>query len=317
MAEVYIIGRADQWISSLDIPTDNLSWPDFCTMVCQRFAIKSNVEITDTFRNLKQYGSVDSYIDKFEELVPLVKRNKPHLNEEYFLEYFISGLKDHIKRPLKSLTIYSLVQAYEHARNYDIPSSHPRQYTNTGQSTQKTAFVLAKRDTPAQEHKVTTGTQSKGGGKCFRCQEPWVPGHGRVCKINKQLYLVTMEEDEALQEDPEESGEPVYSTPPDSPNHTPLHEVSMHALNGPHAGITTFTLQVKLGSLLLTALLDSGGTITFLSPKVVHKARLDIVNHDPIQVTVANGGILVTEAQCIRRPCSQLSALNFPLPSLQ
>nr|CAE03440.1 OSJNBa0032F06.23 [Oryza sativa Japonica Group] len=131
----------------------------FCTIVCKRFAAKSKVEIIDIFRNLKQYGSVESYIDKFEEIVPLVKRNNSSLNEEYFLDYFISGLKDHIKRPLKSMGIHL-------------------------------------------------------------CQEPWVPGHGKVCKANKQVYLVTMEEEETENEGG--YGEIVdteakFDTPPDSP----------------------------------------------------------------------------------------------------
>jgi hypothetical protein len=91
---------------------------------------------------LSQYGSVDNYIDKFEEIMPLVKHNKPHLNEEYFLEYFILGLKDHIKRPLKSLKM----QAYEHAHNYDSPTFSSIQPAGTAHSYPKVAL----KDSPMQ-----------------------------------------------------------------------------------------------------------------------------------------------------------------------
>uniref|UniRef100_A0A0E0MLK0 Retrotransposon gag domain-containing protein n=1 Tax=Oryza punctata TaxID=4537 RepID=A0A0E0MLK0_ORYPU len=226
VAEIYITGRADQWISSSDVPTERLNWPDFKSMICKRFAAKSNIEITDTFRNLKQYSSVDAYIDKFEEVMALVKRNRPTLTEQYFLDYFISGLKDHIKRPLKSLHIHSLVDAYEHARNYDVP---PR--------SSATIPISVPKDTPKQyvkqpgrEERPTTASlpaaAPKSFGKCFRCGDPWVPGHGKICKASKQIYLVTLEDDT------EETSD--FSTPPASPSQdqssSPDQDLSLHAL---------------------------------------------------------------------------------------
>uniref|UniRef100_A0A0E0B471 Uncharacterized protein n=1 Tax=Oryza glumipatula TaxID=40148 RepID=A0A0E0B471_9ORYZ len=129
--------------------------------------------ISDTFRNLKQYSSVDAYIDKVEEVMAL----------------------DHIKRPLKSLHIHSLVDAYEHARNYDVP---PR--------ISATIPIYVPKDTskqyvkqPGREERPTTASlpaaAPKSFGKCFRCGDPWVPGHGKICKASKQIYLVTLEDD--------------------------------------------------------------------------------------------------------------------------
>lgn len=51
-----------------------------------------------------------------------------------------------------------------------------------------------------------------------------------------------------------------------------------------------------------TALIDSGSTSTFISPKFVSKAGLEIVNNDPIPVKVANGGTLYTGARCVDVP---------------
>ena len=66
----------------------------------------------------------------------------------------------------------------------------------------------------------------------------------------------------------EYSGDVIYTTPDSPTEPQPSPEVSLHALNGLNAGITTFTLQVKIGSLLATALVDSGSTTIFMSPKV-------------------------------------------------
>lgn len=240
LAEVHISGRADQWIESSAIATASLSWPEFKTMVCQRFAAKSKIEITETFRNLKQYGSVDSYIDKFEETMALVKRSNPTLTRDYFLDYFISGLKDHIKRPLKSLSIYSLVTAYEHACNYDvIPRSAN---TSSVPSNRKTPKIPPKQ--PIRDNKQSAVTHTKFSGKYFRCNEPWVPGQGRVCKATKQVYLVTMEDESEILDDA------AYSTPPDSPQKTDQQDTHLllHTLEGTTPAATTFTLYVLLGT---------------------------------------------------------------------
>jgi hypothetical protein len=36
-----------------------------------------------------------------------------------------------------------------------------------------------------------TLVELKAGGKCFKCREPWVPGHTKVCK-GKQLYFIIL-----------------------------------------------------------------------------------------------------------------------------
>lgn len=261
-------------------------------MVCHRFAAKSKIEITETFRNLKQYGSVDSYIDKFEETMALVKRSNPTLTGDYFLDYFISGLKDHIKRPLKSLSIYSLVTAYEHACNYDvIPRSAN---TSSVPSNRKTPKIPPKQ--PIRDNKQSAVTHTKFSGKYFRCNEPWVPGQGRVCKATKQVYLVTMEDESEILDDA------AYSTPPDSPQKTDQQDTHLllHTLEGTTPAATTFTLYVLLGTTQATALIDSGSTTTFISPKIASKAGLHMANYAPIPVRVANGSILNTGTVALR-----------------
>lgn len=42
-------------------------------------------------------------------------------------------------------------------------------------------------------------------GKCFKCNEPWVPGHNKVCKFTKHVHLITVEDED--EEFPEENTE--------------------------------------------------------------------------------------------------------------
>lgn len=132
------------------------------------------------------------------------------------------------------------------------------------------------------------------------CQEPWVPGHGKICKATKQVYLVTLDDD--MDNSPE--ADTTFTTPPGSPeqNSFPAQEHSLHALEGTNTAATTFTIQLCIGNVAATALIDSGSTTTFISPKLVSRLGLDIINNDPIPVKVANGSILYTGARCMNVP---------------
>lgn len=50
--------------------------------------------------------------------------------------------------------------------------------------------------------------------------------------------------------------------------------------------------------MLATALVDSGSSTTFISPKLVSGANIPILSHSPLSVKVANGDTLQTSAIC-------------------
>lgn len=131
-------------------------------------------------------------------------------------------------------------------------------------------------------------------------------GHGKVCKANKQIYLVAMEEEDGGEEEEEEyespEGEVEYTTPPDSPKGKNKNrgepEIAMHAISNGEKGATTLTLKVRMGQVTASALVDSGSTTTFISPALVRRAKLEIKNCESIPVRVANREFLYTGAQC-------------------
>lgn len=59
-----------------------------------------------------------------------------------------------------------------------------------------------------------------------------------------------------------------------------------------------------MGTTQATALIDSGSTTTFISPKIASKAGLHMANYAPIPVRVANGSILNTGTVCSQVPYS-------------
>lgn len=72
----------------------------------------------------------------------------------------------------------------------------------------------------------------------------------------------------------------------------------MHTIHGTSSEASTFTLRVKIGECYTTALVDSGSTTTFMIPEVALLSGCKISNHLPIQVAIANGGLLASEAIC-------------------
>uniref|UniRef100_A0A0D9XY59 Uncharacterized protein n=1 Tax=Leersia perrieri TaxID=77586 RepID=A0A0D9XY59_9ORYZ len=224
-AEVYIIGRVDQGISSYDIPTDSLTWPEFCSMTCKRFSVKSTVDVTDTFRNLKH---------------PWFKL-------------------------MSMLAI--LMEALQHQNLLRPTSSNTRLILPT-HSKRKTG-LLNKLLPPHLLLSCLANTSN----------EPWLPGYGRVCKASKQIYFVTMEEDD---DDDQPSDALPHSTPEQQPSEQYQHVLSMQAIDGNGVGSTTFCLHVQIGTVSTMVLVDSGSTTTFMSPTLVRRAHLDITIITPL-----------------------------------
>jgi hypothetical protein len=117
-AEVFFTMKADHWLRSSGINTNSINWAKFAILISNRFVAESNFEILDNFRHKEQKSTINAYIDAFEEIMGKVKIHTPSATEDYFIGCFLSGLKEHIKIPLRSHNPRTLVHAYSLARNY-------------------------------------------------------------------------------------------------------------------------------------------------------------------------------------------------------
>jgi hypothetical protein len=106
-------------LRSTGVNTADLTWHKFANMIDNRFAAESSMELIDNFIHTEQSSSVNAYIDCFEELMGKIRVRNPSLTKDYFVGYFVSGLKDYIKIPLISHAPSSLVQSYALAINYE------------------------------------------------------------------------------------------------------------------------------------------------------------------------------------------------------
>jgi hypothetical protein len=197
LAEIFLIGKADHWLRSTGINTADLTWHEFANMINTMLAAESSMKLIDSFIHTEQTTSVSAYIDCFEELMGKIRVRNPSLTEEYFVGCFVSGLKDYIKVPLRSHAPLSLVQSYALARNYEH-SAQRRNDNFKWKSSPVTRHQTEKSDKP--EDKLKSSSRW-GKGKCFKCQEPWVPSHNKVCKFRNQVDLISIQDGDSSEKE--------------------------------------------------------------------------------------------------------------------
>jgi hypothetical protein len=192
---MYVTGKAEFWWRGTGCNANNLPRYQFCRMVTDRFNLASEYEIVGQFHNLKLIGSVVDYVDRFEEMVSMVKRHNPSLSDNYFISSFISGLKDQIQYHVQCHKPTALSQAYWFAKRLEQSTPSFKKFTAYTPQNKMVKPEVKEKQLPTQ-----TLAELKAACKCFKCREPWVPGHSKICKA-KQIYSVIIVENAEGQEE--------------------------------------------------------------------------------------------------------------------
>lgn len=272
-------------------------------MLGDRFNETSSYEAIGQFHNLKQTGTVSEYVDKFEELMRFVKRNIPSLPEEYFISSFVCGLKDHIQHHLQCHKPTNLTNAYWFAKRLEQaqPAVKRFLFTNPAMKAPK-PWV---RDKEVKDQANTSIADLRAAGKCFKCKEPWIPGHAKICKGNQNFSVILVPDEDGqeniqLVEHNEEQETKTFQDASDQQIHT--LKVSIHALQGTSSLATTFTLKVKVGKIIATTLVDTGSDASFINAKFAVKAKCQASPGPKVKVAAANGQTLTSEIVCLNCP---------------
>lgn len=151
--------------------------------------------------------------------------------------------------------------------------------------------------------KGTIIQQAKQNQVCYKCREPWVPGHRQVCKMSQKAQV------QALLSQEVENSDVIFVTDFEDPDletqEAPAPEtvlqVSVHAAHGLSSAKNTFILSVKIGEVTATALVDSGSTATFVSPEMASKMFITPVANTKVKVVVASGEVLPpSQNKCLK-----------------
>ncbi|KAL5713693.1 hypothetical protein ACHQM5_015746 [Ranunculus cassubicifolius] len=110
-ASLHLHGRAENWYQSCMEVLEVMSWNSFTEAVRILFSEEAKENVVGEFKKLVQTASVEDYQIQFEALQPLVLQKNKGLSEAYFVECFVSGLKDEIKNNVQMFNPTTLTHA--------------------------------------------------------------------------------------------------------------------------------------------------------------------------------------------------------------
>ncbi|KAL9440941.1 hypothetical protein AB3S75_019589 [Citrus x aurantiifolia] len=107
MVSIHLEGHALKWFQGYEVGHENINWESFSTYVVARFSPSAYDRPVGQLTKLKQTTIVKAYQEQFEALMAGTKG----LPEDFFVQCFISGLKDAIKNQVTMFQPNILTQA--------------------------------------------------------------------------------------------------------------------------------------------------------------------------------------------------------------
>ncbi|XP_019265828.1 PREDICTED: uncharacterized protein LOC109243359 [Nicotiana attenuata] len=306
-AVLHLNGRTESWYFSYHQSRGTVRWPEFVEEISKRFeeSDNSNLNLLGEFKRIEKQGSVNEYLARFEDLKAWVLIKYPTIPEEFFLGFFIEGLKDEIRHTVKMLDPFSLSQTVEKARHKEklleaiakkgkasITKQSVQYSNNNGQTGMRTAGVQQKEGGSTSYNvgnKLFEARRARG--ECYKCGEKYFPGH--QCK-NKQLNALSgSTEHEEVEMNAGEEGVV------DEQNQEIVIDeaISLNALSGT---VTSTTIKLKgvYGKQVMVILADSGSTHSFVASETAKQLGCMIQVDAPMRVTTANGSNLMSYHSC-------------------
>lgn len=185
-------GEAVQWWRGNGYNTQSLPWRRFCRHLGDRFSEASVTENVRSFHALIQTGTVAQYIQQFERLLNMMRRDNPSQPENYFVTSFIAGLSDYIKAHLECHKPKDLQTAMWLARRMEIAVPPKKQSFTPFAVKRQVNFDLPKSTTTLPPNQAVI-QEARQKGVCWRCKETWTPGHRQVCKLSQKNMIQSMQ----------------------------------------------------------------------------------------------------------------------------
>ncbi|XP_027088658.1 uncharacterized protein [Coffea arabica] len=301
--EMYLEGRADKWFQGVKLEKPGITWRMFEELLYKIFDNRNGKDVVEEFNKLQQARNVEEYQERFEELKTLMMIKNPHLDEEYFISSFISGLKDEIKTMIRMLRPTTLSQTFEMATlQEDALRLQTRTSKDGWKTIPKNIFGISRNSSQQQIHssycKVPStctlkNTSFKGKPISSTDSEPkkisaqevqYRRNNGLVSSVEKKEEESEFED--ALGEQDESIGNPGQ-----------VMEMSLHALFVAMKR-KTITLIGKLDCEETLILVDTRSSDSYISSEKVIAFDIPYRLVDPFSIIVGNGACVTSKAIC-------------------
>ncbi|XP_056695073.1 uncharacterized protein [Spinacia oleracea] len=276
LASLNVIDKAEGWMMNyLSVMKSMIvDWNDFVADLYARFRDDSAHNVVENFNKLQQNGSLEEYINEFENLRSIMMMNNHILPDAYMLESFIGGLKPTVKPFVKALRPCSIADAI------DIARLQKENLTAMGhKTTYKHPYYNPK---PLQSEKIAKGL-------CYYCDAPYDRNH--KCQFKEpQLFTVEIVGDQVEEVSEGEDGDM---------GETDITEplISMSALSGSQ-GFSTMRVRGVVQGKPIQILVDSGSTHNFVDLSIAQKLGCKVETIPPQAITVADGNHLACQHIC-------------------
>ncbi|KAH9733790.1 hypothetical protein KPL71_017135 [Citrus sinensis] len=286
MVSIHLEGHALEWFQGYEAGHENINWESFSTDIIAHFGLSAYDSPVGQLTKLKQTTVVKAYQEQFEALMARTRG----LPVDFFVQCFISGLKEAIKNQVTMFQPNSLTQAIGLALlqegAMEAILKEAKGVNKVGVSTMN-SFVPKKSDNnrlPPVKRISTAEMQVRREKKlCYYYDEKYEPGH--VCK-HKHIYLLQGGDSEG--EEPNEA---------DKVEGKEESRVSLLVVSG-YSTHQTMRIGGSIKKKAITILIDSGSTHNFLDPTVAKRAGYKIQRVSPMTVSVADGTKIISDAIC-------------------
>ncbi|KAL5722704.1 hypothetical protein ACHQM5_006190 [Ranunculus cassubicifolius] len=115
-ASLSLQGKAEAWYVTDAAFFERMPWEEFAYIVNARFSEEICENVVGEFSKLIQTDSVQDYVERFEELRPLMLQRNPGLTKKFFVDSFLSGLKAEVKHSVQMFCPTSMIAVVQLAR---------------------------------------------------------------------------------------------------------------------------------------------------------------------------------------------------------
>ncbi|KAL2236288.1 UNVERIFIED_CONTAM: hypothetical protein Sindi_0820500 [Sesamum indicum] len=301
MASIYFQGKVELWYQGYTKKKGDSIVDELIKSILERFEDFYYNRVMTTFNKLQHETTVNAYLERFEELKDQMLIFNKNLEEEFFKMKFISGLKEEIKSLVTTCEPTSLNQAIVLARRqeYAVSAILRKAQPSNRNPHPKPPYNPPLKNLPPrpnyQPKRFLTEAEvraKKEKNLCYKCDEPYVPGH--KCRY-RQVYMLLSDEESRDYEDAEQ-GEPVSATEAKGEEDV---IVSLHAMEeGFHC--RTLKLEGLVRDKEILILIDSGSTHCFVDEKITKILGCKVENTLPMSIRVADGRKLTSHLVCPR-----------------
>ncbi|GAU42077.1 hypothetical protein TSUD_326550 [Trifolium subterraneum] len=333
LAQLCMEGATIHFFNSLLNENEGLSWEALKEALLERYGGHGEGDVYEQLTELRQRSNVDDYINDFEYLTAQI----PRLPDKQFLGYFSHGLKEEIRRKVRSLSVMGnlsrskvlqVARAVERETKKDSGSiynkSHKLGYGSTRTNSNRDGdwvFVKSKNEAgprnfgsgpkqekPAQNDQRRNTHHDRGftqlsyneimeRKKKGLCFKCGGSYHPMHQCPDKQLKILVVDDEG----DGETEGK-LLAVEVDEGEEEVQGEMSMmnlHQLNHPEQ----FTPQVikfngTIHEVPVVILIDSGASHNFISQNVVRKMNLQVENSSTMNIKLGDGSCSRTRGTC-------------------